>query len=145
MKTPRHTAFFVACLLAGTALAQDAKPPLNLKLPPQNALPPSSLPASSSTTAKPASSAPGVYYGDTSGRMGHAGGRSARAQSCDDSTYNQTQMHGSVGMGVMAGNHMSGNYQTGAVSLSKNLGDCDDPKGSVNFSIGVGQGSFHGR
>ena len=86
-----------------------------------------------------------MYYGDTSGRMGDTGERAAGVQTCDDSTYNQAQVHGSVGMGVVAGNHASGNYQTGAVSVSKNLGDCDHPSGSVNFSIGVGQGHFHGR
>ncbi len=135
----------VACLLAAPAWAQSAKQPLNLKLPPQSDLPPSSLPASSTTAAKPASSAPGVYYGDTSGSTSHADERTAYAQRCDDATYGQPQVHGSVGTGVMAGNHVSGNYQTGTVSVSKNLGDCDEPKGSVNFSIGVGQGHFHGR
>ncbi|MEW9624196.1 hypothetical protein [Rhodanobacter geophilus] len=135
-----------ASLLASAALAQTSGQPLNLKLPPQGDMPPSDLPAHGASAAKPASSsAPGVYYGDTSGRMSDSGERSASVQRCDDSTYNQAQMHGSVGMGVVAGNHMSGNYQTGAVSITKNLGDCDHPTGSVNFSIGVGQGNFHGR
>jgi hypothetical protein len=134
-----------ASLLATAALAQNSGRQLNLKLPPQNDLPPSDLPAHSASTAKPASNAPGVYYGDTSGRMSDTGEHSASARHCDDSTYNQAQMHGSVGMGVMAGNHMSGNYQTGTVSITKNLGDCDHPTGAVNFSIGVGQGRFHGR
>ena len=106
----------VACLLAAPAWAQSASQPLNLKLPPQSDMPPTDLPASS-----------------------------ASLQRCDDSTYNQAQVHGSVGMGVVAGNHASGNYQTGTVSVSKQLGDCDHPSGSVNFSIGVGQGHFHGR
>lgn len=154
MKTIRLTSVLLACLLAGSAFAQDTKAPLNLKLPPQSDMPPSSLPASSATAAKPAgssttsksaSSAPGAYYGDTSGRMGNIDERTARTQRCDDSTYNQPQVHGSVGMGVMAGSRMSGNYQTGAMSVTKNIGDCDDPKGSVNFSIGVGQSHFNGR
>ena len=157
MKTSRiATALLAASLLAGTAWAQTssnrAPPPLNLKLPQVNRMP-SDLPAASGSAAGPASSAstskpgsaPGAYYGDTSGRMGDTGARRARAQTCDDSTYNQPQVHGSVGMGVMAGNRMSGNYQTGAVSVSKNLGDCDHPKGGVSFSIGVSQGNFHGR
>ncbi|BFI96717.1 MAG: hypothetical protein RSP_22270 [Rhodanobacter sp.] len=157
MKTTRiATAFLAASLLAGTAWAQtssnQAPPPLNLKLPQVNHMP-SDLPAAASSTAKPAASAstaqpgsaPGAYYGDTSGRMGNADDGTASAQTCDDSTYNQPQMHGSVGMGVMAGNHMSGNYQSGTVSVSKNLGDCDHPKGGVSFSIGVSQGNFHGR
>lgn len=135
----------VACLLAAPAWAQSASQPLNLKLPPQSDMPPTDLPARSASTTKPASSTPGMYYGDTSGSTSHADERSASLQRCDDSTYNQAQMHGSVGMGVVAGNHTSGNYQTGAVNISKNLGDCDHPSGSVNFSIGVGQSHFHGR
>ena len=135
----------VACLLAAPAWAQSASQPLNLKLPPQSDMPPTDLPAHAGSASKPASSTPGMYYGDTSGSTSHADERSASLQRCDDSTYNQAQMHGSVGMGVVAGNHTSGNYQTGTVSVSKNLGDCDEPKGSVNFSIGVGQGHFHGR
>ena len=146
-------ALLASCLLATTALAQNTNQPLNLKLPPQGDMPPSDLPAASGSAAKPASSsastkpssAPGAYYGDTSGRMSDTGERSAGAQTCDDSTYNQAQVHGSVGMGVMSGNHMSGAYQTGAVSVTKNLGDCDHPTGGVSFSIGVGQGQFHGR
>lgn len=134
-----------ASLLATAALAQTSSQPLNLKLPPKSDLPPSDLPAPSTTTAKPASSAPGVYYGDTSGRMSNTEERTASLQRCDDSTYNQPQVHGSVGMGVMAGNHMSGNYQTGTVGVTKNLGDCDHPSGAVSFSIGVGKSNFHGR
>jgi hypothetical protein len=143
MNTIRATALLAACLFAATAWAQDAGKPLNLKLPPQNALPPSDLPAASATAAKPASSAPGVYYGDTSGRMGNVP-PPAEAAACDDSTYTQPQVHGSVGMGVMGGNHVSGNYQTGTVSVTRRLGDCEEPKGGVSFSIGVGQGHFHG-
>ncbi|MDO1529926.1 hypothetical protein QMK61_13890 [Fulvimonas sp. R45] len=143
MNTIRATALLAASLVAATAWAQDAGKPLNLKLPPQNALPPSDLPAASATAAKPASSAPGVYYGDTSGRMGNVT-PPAEAAACDDSTYTQPQVHGSVGMGVMGGNHVSGNYQTGTVSVTRRLGDCEEPKGGVSFSIGVGQGHFHG-
>ena len=157
MKTTRIVpALLAASLLAGTAWAQtssnQAPPPLNLRLPQVNRMP-SDLPVASASVANPASSAsaskpgsaPGAYYGDTSGRMGNTDERSARAQTCDDSTYNQPQVHGSVGMGVMAGSHMDGNYQSGVVSVSKNLGDCDHPKGGVSFSIGVSQGHFHGR
>ena len=158
MKATRlATALLAANLLAGAAWAQtssnQAPPPLNLKLPQVNHMP-SDLPAVSSSTARPASSAstskpgsaPGVYYGDTSGSMGNTGdGTASASQGCDDSTYNQTQMHGSVGMGVMSGSHMSGSYEGGAVNFTKNLGDCDHPRGGVSFSIGVSQGQFHGR
>lgn len=143
--------FFFALLIASlttAAWAQTAEKPLNLKLPP------SSLPAASSsaattaraaTTASPASSAPGVYYGDTSGRMGNTEVARDTRPACDDSTYNQPQVHGSVGMGVVGGNHVSGNYQTGAVSVSKAFGSCDDPKGGVSFSVSSGTGNFHER
>lgn len=159
MKTTRTAiALLAASLLAGTAWAQtssnQAPPPLNTTLPQANSMPSTLLPASSSSSAKPAaggstqpgSSAPGAYYGDTSGRMGNDDDRTAgSSQTCDDSTYNQAQVHGDVGMGVMSGSHMSGSYQTGAVSVTKNLGDCEHPSGGVSFSVGVGQGQFHGR
>ncbi len=90
-------------------------------------------------------SAPGVYYGDTSGRMGNTEVAREGRPACDDSTYNQPQVHGSVGMGVVGGNHVSGNYQTGAVSVSRAFGSCDDPQGGVSFSISGGTGNFHGR
>ncbi|MGH8157903.1 MAG: hypothetical protein ACREPQ_07265 [Rhodanobacter sp.] len=152
MNLKRPILVLAGALLASSAWAQTAtQPPLNLKLPPGGA------PAASSTAAAPSSSststtstttsskpAPGVYYGDTSGRMGNSERDTAAAQGCDDSTYNQAQMHGSVGMGVVGGNHVSGSYQTGEVNVTKNLGDCDHPTGTVGFSISVGQGNFHG-
>ena len=150
MKTPRIAiALLATSLLAGTAWAQtssnQAPPPLNTTLPQANSMPSSLLPASSSSSAKPGS-APGAYYGDTSGRMGNADEHTASSsQTCDDSTYNQPQVHGDVGMGVMSGSHTSGSYQSGAVSVTKNLGDCDHPSGGVSFSVGVSQGQFHGR
>ncbi|MGA0586191.1 hypothetical protein ACO2Q2_03515 [Dyella sp. KRB-257] len=139
MKASPLLPIFVASLLALPAAAQTASPPLNLKLPP------SAAPAASSRAAKPAtaSTAPGVYYGDTSGSTD--AGLAAEADTadhCDDATYNDTQVHGSVGMGVVAGNHVSGNYQTGTVNLSKAFGDCDHPTGGMSISIGAGQGHF---
>ncbi|KGI78101.1 hypothetical protein [Oleiagrimonas soli] len=138
----------LACLTTAPALAQSAShKPLNLELPP------SSIPAASSTapahaTSAPAhatssaSSQPGVYYGDTSGRV--ASDTQDDTPSCDDSTYNQPQVHGSVGAGVMAGSHMSGSYQSGRVNLSQAFGDCDHPRGGMSISIGVSQGHFDG-
>lgn len=141
MNIPRHFVALAASLLATTAWAQTAGKPLNLKLPP------SDTPAASSTAAKPAASAPGVYYGDTSGRMGNNDTTAAATTTddCDDYSYNQPQMHGSVGMGVVGGNHVSGNYQTGTVNLSKAFGSCDHPSGGVSISIGGGTGHFNGR
>jgi hypothetical protein len=141
MNIPRHFVALAASLLATTAWAQTAGKPLNLKLPP------SDIPAASSTAARPAASAPGVYYGDTSGRMGNNDTTAAATTTddCDDYSYNQPQMHGSVGMGVVGGNHFSGNYQTGTVNLSKAFGSCDHPSGGVSISIGGGTGHFNDR
>jgi hypothetical protein len=144
-----------ASLLVTAAWAQTStQQPLNLKLPPGSY---QGYPASSSTSTQPASSAstagkpkgavtvnghpaaispaPGVYYGDTSGRRGND---EAAVPVCDDSTYNKTQVHGSVGMGVVSGSHIgTGSYQSGTVSMVQNMGSCDHPTGSVGVSIGV--------
>jgi len=147
MNMQRLLAALAASLLAASAMAQTSRKPLNLKLPP-NSLPAASStaapPAGSSTTAKPSSRAPGVYSGDTSGSMGNTGETARTQPACDDSTYNQPQIHGSVGMGVVGGSHMSGNYQTGTVNVSKAFGSCDDPHGGVSISIGGSNGHFHG-
>lgn len=63
---------------------------------------------------------------------------------CNDAAYAQPQVHGSVGMGVVAGNHLSGNYQTGGVQVTKALGSCDHPAGGVSVSVNVSRGSFGG-
>lgn len=138
MNIKRHLTALATLLLVATASAQTANKPLNLKLPP------SDVPATSSTTAKPASPAPGVYYGDTSGRMGNNDATAATTTDCDDYRYNQPQVHGSVGMGVVSGNHFGGSYQTGTVNLTKAFGSCDHPTGGVSISIGGGTGNFHG-
>ncbi len=137
MNMTRLIAVLAGSLLAAAAWAQAPGKPLNLKLPP------SDVPVSSATTAKPASSAPGVYYGDTSGRMGHRTADAAPA--CDDSRFNQTQVHGSVSTGVVSGSHIgTGMWNAGTVNLSKNFGSCDDPSGSVDVSISVSKGQFNG-
>ncbi|HEU4670627.1 MAG TPA: hypothetical protein VFR91_07950 [Dyella sp.] len=137
MSPTRIAGFLLASLAAGVVCAQTASPPLNLRLPP-GAVPPAkaaSAPASAGT-------APGVYYGDTSGTTDAGLAANAPADTCDDATYNQPQMHGSVGMGVVGGNHVSGNYQTGTVSIHKAFGDCDHPTGGVSISIGASKGHF---
>lgn len=152
-----------ASLMVTVAWAQTANnQSLNLKLPSGGY---QSYPASSSTAAQPAQSsstsannkgavtvnghpaatspAPGVYYGDTSGRRGND---QAAVPACDDSTYNKTQVHGSVGMGVVSGSHIgTGSYQSGTVSMVQNTGSCDHPTGSIGISIGVSRlGGFNG-
>jgi hypothetical protein len=149
MNAIRNAVLLATCLVAGAASAQTRNPPLNLQLPP------SDLPAAASTASHPASkpatdrygnpvSPPGVYYGDTSGRPANTDERVAK-QRCDDATYNQPQVHGSASMGVMGGNHVSGNYEAATVNMTKNLGDCEHPSGSIGLSIRVGQGRFDGR
>ncbi|MES2405545.1 MAG: hypothetical protein V4567_14590 [Pseudomonadota bacterium] len=147
MNAIRNAAMLTACLMTGAALAQTTKPPLNLQLPP------SDMPVAASTApshpridryGNPVSP-PGVYYGDHSGPAAPVGDERVAAQHCDDATYNQPQMHGSASMGVMAGNHVSGNYQAATVNMTKNLGDCEHPTGTVGFSIHVGQSRFDGR
>jgi hypothetical protein len=86
-----------------------------------------------------------MYYDDANPRN-----RVAGAPACDDSTYNELQVHGSVGAGVVGGNHISGNYQDAVINVSKPLGSCDNPTGDVSFSLGVSKGKFndsrrHGR
>ena len=136
----------IAFTLATPALAQStSRQPLNLELPPSG-LP--SAPASAQAKPHPAdasrtaASQPGVYYGDTSGRTSVTG---AIPPPCDDSSYNQPQVHGSVGMGVGAGDHVSGNNQTGSVRYSQAFGSCEHPTGHVSISVGVGQGHVDGR
>jgi hypothetical protein len=143
----RHLSTTLVCaagLLAAAATFAQAPPPLNLKLPAAgepttagtSAVPPAN--AAPSPTA-----APGVYYGDTSGRMGNVVADAPSTPPCDDSTYNQPQVHGSVGVGVMSGSRIgTGNYESGTVNISKRYGSCDEPSGRASMSISVGQGHF---
>lgn len=139
MHIPRLLPALLTSLLATAAWAQTTGKPLNLKLPP------SDIPAASSTATAATGSAPGVYYGDTSGRMGSAEAATDGSADCDDSSYNQPKVHGSVGMGVMTGRHMSGNYRSGTVNLSQAFGSCDDPGGGISISVGAGSGHLHRR
>lgn len=88
---------------------------------------------------------PGTYYGDTSGALGDtqaATGPAPATVSCDDATYNQPQVHGEVTTGVVAGNHFSGNYTGGGVTLSQAFGSCEHPTGGVSISVGGTTGHF---
>ena len=161
-----HTKLIPAALaiaLVSVAAHAQTSSGLNLKLPPGSvpasastapapATPRDAPPAMDAVNARPAAAssasrpAPGVYYGDTSGRTAaqdEAEAEAARPH-CDDATYNQPQVHGSVGMGVVTGNHLgSGSYNSGAVNLTQNLGDCSHPTGSIGLSIGASR--FNGR
>ena len=144
MTTLRSTCFVLLAtgLLASSAWAQSVSKPPNLELPPS-----SDLPASNASDANPASAstAPGVYYGDTNGVTvaGRAASNpDAMADSCDDATYNKPQVHGSVGVGVAAGNHVSVNYQSGTVNITKPLGDCKHPSGILIITAHASQSRF---
>ncbi|MGP1667756.1 MAG: hypothetical protein ACTS5I_18030 [Rhodanobacter sp.] len=50
-----------------------------------------------------------------------------------------------MGMGVIGGNHVRGNYQTGSVNLSKAFGSCNEPRGGVSISVETGQFDSHRR
>jgi hypothetical protein len=152
MKITRSLAALVLCLLATAALAQTSTKPLNLKLPPSD-LPPTDLPTSASSAAPASASSvatsakdpPGTYYGDTSGRMPNRYAAD-NAPRCDDATYNQPQVHGSLTTGVVSASHGgSGSYQAGTVNLSQAFGSCEHPTGGMSISVGTGTSNFGGR
>ena len=97
-------------------------------------------------TAAPANGSkdpPGTYYGDTSGALGDT--QAAPSQpvvTCDDATYNQPQVHGSVTTGVVSGNHFSGGYTGGGVTVSQAFGSCEHPSGGMSISVGGTQGHY---
>lgn len=161
-----------ASVLATSAWAQSAPQPLNLTLPRDSVSPQTdatteptrsakatstaAVPAPAIAAAQPApanSAPPDTRYDETANQRVDAADSANRPldvadsgkPACDDAAYAQPQVHGSVGMGVVAGNHISGNYQTGRVQVRKNLGSCDHPTGGVSLSIDVGQGNFNGR
>ncbi|WP_430390771.1 hypothetical protein [Dyella sp. 20L07] len=164
MKIIRTTAFIAVSLLTSAVWAQSADQPLNLKLPAgvapatsSSSAAPATTDAKAAVTPPPANTAsnantassvhskdpPGTYYGDTSGAMGDS--QAAMSQpvvTCDDATYNQPQVHGSVTTGVMAGNHVSGSYTGGGVTLSQAFGSCDHPSGGMSISVGGTTGHF---
>jgi hypothetical protein len=150
MKASPFLAALTFCLSTAAA-AQSTDKPLNLKLPPSD-IPAASAtaPASASTSANANAAAhakdpPGTFYGDHSGRMTVAD--ETPADHCDDATYNQPQMHGSVETGVVGGSHIrGGSYQAGGVTLSQAFGSCDHPTGGVSISVqGVNNNFNHGR
>jgi hypothetical protein len=169
MKTALPIALLAACLLSATAWAQSSNAPLNLKIPANMPAAAASTAApattdatqASATAPSPASPAPatqasgsnnayakdppGTYYGDTSGRMGDSQAALGQqpAVTCDDATYNQPQVHGEVGMGVMSGRHVSGNYTGGGVTLSQAFGSCRHPTGGMSISVS-GTNSHYG-
>lgn len=151
----------ISGMLAASAWAQSAPHALNLNLPPANATAQTAnvVPVENShkaataivtteaiTSIPPASqnpTQPGMHYDANANASVDAA--DSRTSECNDAAYSKAQVHGSMGMGVVAGNHVSGNYQTGSVNVTKALGSCDHPSGAVSVSISVGQGNFNGR
>lgn len=155
MNPLRSLALFAATMLAAPAMAQTAGTNLNLQLPPSDVpavastaihpahAAPNAAPATAGTTGTRSKVVPGVYYGDTSGRTYDT---AARKPTCDDSMYNQTQMHGSVSTGVYGASHWgSGSWGGATVNISKAFGSCEHPTGGISITIGGASGSFHGR
>jgi len=136
------TSIAVASLLSLPAWAQSSPQPLDLKLPADNAAVDAAdveaarhgdtVPPSSSTLPS------AFYYADPNPRN-----RMVAAPGCNDATYNQPQVHGSAEVGVAGGNHVSGNYQSGVVHVTKAFGSCDAPTGGVGVSIGVTKEDFN--
>lgn len=161
MKHKSLVAALLAGMLAASAWAQSAPQPLNLKLPPESVSTESASAASvpgndgnAAVDALDAKRAPipaaepeqaplGVQYGDPDRRPLNPNA-AVMPPKCDDATYNQPQIHGGMSVGVVGGNHVSGNYQSGVVSVSKAFGSCDKPAGGVSISIDVGQENFNG-
>jgi hypothetical protein len=141
--------FMILFIGASAGAWAQSSSSLSMQLP-ANAEPTQSSPAPESTappdpaasTAAPPSAPPlPAPYDEPYGTRRDA----AQKKRCDDETYGQPQVHGSVGMGVAAGNRVSGNYQTGTITVTKALGSCDDPKGIVSASISVSQSNVNSR
>ena len=129
------TAIGITSLLSSSVWAQTAPQPLDLKLPADNAAVDAADLAAARHGDSVMPSASAYYYADPNPRN-----RADAAPPCNDATYNQPQVHGSVGAGVAGGNHVSGNYQTGVVHVTKAFGSCDAPTGDVSVSVGVTRG-----
>lgn len=137
MKFQCFVAILVAGSLAAPAFAQTAPAPLNLQVPPSDMHAPAAA-----ANAKLGPNAPGVYYGDTSGRT-YAASAPPTAPACNDATYNQPQVHGSVTTGVVGGGHWGGSFGGATVNMTKAFGSCEHPTGGVSITVGGMQNHFH--
>ena len=159
MKINRYLIASVACALAASVWAQSTPSPLNLSLPPNSATTATPPPPPAKDTNKAAIAAvtataatmpalqnppPASTQYDANANAAVDAADSHRSAGCDDAAYDQPQVYGSIGMGVVAGNHVNGNYETGSMRMTKALGSCDHPTGMVGLSIRVGQGNFNG-
>jgi hypothetical protein len=143
MKTRRLriTTIGFASVLSLSAWAQSSPQPLDLKVPADNAAVDAAdvEAVRQGAAVSPSSALPSAYhYDDPNPRN-----RMTQAPPCNDATYTQPQVHGSAEAGVVGGNHVSGNYQSGVVHVTKAFGSCDAPTGGVGISIGVTKGDFN--
>lgn len=161
MQTKRYYIAAITGLLAASAWAQSPPQVLNLNLPPAsptaktaNAVPAkntskvgfAAVTTEAVTSIPPASqnpTQPGRHYDANANASVDAA--DSRARGCNDASYTKAQVHGDIGLGVVAGDHVSGSYQTGRINVTKALGSCDHPTGEVSVSVDVGQGNFNGR
>ena len=137
----RITTIGFASMLSLSAWAQSSPQPLDLKLPADNAAVDAADvdAARQGASVQPSSAMPTAYhYDDPNPRN-----RLVQAPPCNDATYTQPQVHGSAEVGVAGGNHVSGNYQSGVVHVTKAFGSCDAPTGGVGVSIGVTKQDFN--
>ncbi len=136
----------IAGMLSISAWAQSAPPKLDLTLPSASA----ALDNTAAFASKPPPNSKTAANGNAA-RKGPANDNAivdaadSRRPACNDVNYGKPQVHGSVGVGVMAGNHVSGNYQTGSLYVSKAMGSCDHSTGDISFSINVSKGNFNNR
>ena len=158
MKTPYYVSAVLAAILSASASAQTAPRALELKLPP-GSVPAESASAAPSPTGNEAATAAATNATTTSPASGqaqpplnydepddlYAESDAGAKRKCDDAAYGQAQVHGAVSAGVVAGNHVSGNYQSAVVNVSKAFGSCDHPTGGVSVTIDAGQASLNGR
>lgn len=136
MKIQCSIAILVAATLAASAGAQTTTTPLNLQVPPTD------MHAPAPAAANQGPEAPGVYYGDTSGRT-YATTADRSAPACNDATYNKPQMHGSFTTGVVGGSRWGGAFGGGTVNMTKAFGSCEHPTGGISVTVGGMQNNFH--
>jgi len=129
-------------VLSMSAWAQSSPQPLDLKLPADNAAVDAADVEAARQGADVQPSSPAMpsafHYDDPNPRN-----RMAQAPPCNDAAYTQPQVHGSVEAGVVGGNHVSDNYQSAVVHVTKAFGNCEAPTGGVGISIGVTKGDFN--
>ncbi|MEO8803993.1 MAG: hypothetical protein ABI304_01210 [Rudaea sp.] len=161
MKIKRYLIASIASVLAASAWADPAPRILNLSLPPAHLtaentnttpvtgtseLAPKAITTQAATSIASATSsrAPvSLHYDAAANAIVDAA--DSHKPACDDSSYGKPQVHGDIGMGVVAGSHVSGNYQTGTLNITKATGSCDHPTGGIGLSISVGRGNFNDR